>query len=113
MKTTKELDGYTCDKCGAFDTYAPYICVYCGKDYCYECGKVVGKTYSHGIYASGSGDGFYCHPCDGECKDELHTAYQLIESLRNEAKGWGDAFAVRREAAEKRCEELADAKGVR
>lgn len=115
MKTTKEIEGVACDKCGKFSSYSSYHCISCGKDFCYECGENAGTKYSHGIYMSGSGDGFYCHDCDAKARagnDPLHAAYVRLTMLRTELETWSADFKKRQEKAEKHLEKLAREQGV-
>ena len=93
-----------CDFCGAKN----YVeaCLKCGKEACWQCQKKpkVGVEYSHAIYFSGGGDGFYCCPCDLELSeskaDAKHNAYVAIRALRDELKQWSKDFEKRQKQAE-------------
>lgn len=104
-KVTEEQN--CCDFCGKADCYEK--CLGCGKDVCHDCQKKQGIEYRHGVYFSGSGDGFYCFPCDSvarQTKDPMHAAYLLIQRLRDELNGWSKDFRERQQAAEKALEKL-------
>lgn len=102
-KITKEVS--VCDKCGAECDYATE-CVNCGMELCYKCSDKHGVDYAHAVYYTGSGDGFYCNPCDVNLtksrKDERHNAYTVIKSLKLELDAWGSDFKKRQEAAEQK-----------
>lgn len=107
MKTKIELDGFICDGCGKGVTYAT-PCLRCGKDFCFDCRETAGRAYEHSVWACGSGDGFYCTPCDSALlksgEDRRHNAYLAIQRLRAEAKAWDAYFAKRAEDAEANVE---------
>lgn len=102
MKRTVEKEVTLCDVCGAEGYVTP--CLKCGKEVCWPCQKTQGESYNAGVYFSGSGDGFYCHPCNEMLilsqTDELHKAYTHIRGLRNEAEAFGRDFKNRQEQAE-------------
>lgn len=104
MKTIVEEEKHLCDVCKKNEAYSWTACLGCGKDICYECRKIHAKEYTHATWASGSGDGVYCNQCDERLRkdgtDKLYNAYAVIKSLRDESKGWGDAFEIRRKSAE-------------
>ncbi len=104
MKKTIQKEVKLCDKCGKEDSY-PGACVCCGVEMCYECQREHGKSYNHAVYFQGSGDGFYCLPCDAkltaEGKDKRHNAYRAVKSLKDELEAWHADFKRRQEAAEK------------
>lgn len=103
MKKTITREVNFCDKCEVEASY-PTTCIRCGLEVCYKCADKVGVTYAHGVYVSGSGDGFYCRPCDivlyeaGD--DPLYLAYRAVRVLRDEAKAIGQDFKRRQEMAE-------------
>jgi hypothetical protein len=102
MKKVIEKETEFCDVCGKEETY-PHKCLNCGKEICYKCAKTEGIEYKHSVWASGTGDGFYCNACDLKLKttgDKLHTAYRKIVSLRNEQDGFYKDFRERAEKAE-------------
>lgn len=104
MKKMIQTEVIVCDKCGAQESYMNE-CMTCGTEFCYECWKKHGKEYSHGVYLRGSGDGYYCNPCDAKLTksgaDKRHSAYRVIESLRSELEAWTTDFKGRQEKAEK------------
>lgn len=99
-----------CDKCKEEDSY-PDTCLCCGTQMCSTCAEKHGIEYPHSVYCSGSGDGFYCKPCDAKLTasgtDMLHKAYQVIQSLRSELEDWSRAFKQRAKAAETLVKTLA------
>jgi len=103
MKTEITTITHECDACHERCDY-PYICIKCGAEYCRECSKTHGTEYQHGIYASGSGDGYYCAMCDAALTqsggDALHRAYQVVSRLIMEHAAWGDDFERRANDAE-------------
>jgi hypothetical protein len=107
MKKTIKKEVRFCDKCGKEDSY-PTACMKCGIEMCYECQEQHGKSYNHGIYVSGSGDGFYCKPCDltltESGRDKRHNAYLAIKSLSDELEAWSANFKARQKSAEKALE---------
>lgn len=98
-----------CDGCGKEDAY-PQACLRCGKEYCYECQNKNGVTYRHGVFFQGSGNGFYCTPCDQVLtqshSDKRHTAYQAIKLLREECTAWNEDFQIRRKCTEEYLKSL-------
>lgn len=110
MKKTINKEVRFCDQCGKEDSY-PDACLCCGAEMCYDCKEKHGVYYTHAIYCSGSGDGFYCKPCDqkltADGNDKLHLAYRAIKSLKDELEGWSVAFRKRQEAADKAVKALA------
>lgn len=102
MKKTVEKETTFCDVCGKEYPYCD-VCLSCGKEVCHECAKTEGVEYKHSVWASGSGDGFYCNECDSKLKktgDKLHAAYRKIVSLRNEQEGFYKDFKARGDKAE-------------
>lgn len=110
MKKTAECVIYVCDQCGAESQYRHDACKACGVEHCYACQKTHGVEYPHGVHLRGSGDGYYCKPCDAqltkEGKDEVHSAYRAIHILRAEQEAYYTDFKRRQEIAEKRLKEL-------
>lgn len=104
MKRTIQKEVHFCDQCGKEDSY-PTACMGCGTEMCGQCQNKHGKAYTHAVYCSGSGDGFYCNPCDAKLTaagdDKRHNAYRAIKSLRYELEAWSIDFKKRQEAAEK------------
>jgi hypothetical protein len=111
---TREVD--FCDKCEREECYLTR-CLRCGMEVCYQCVDKVGVKYEHGVYVSGSGDGFYCRPCDialyESNDDALHLAYRAVLTLRNEVTAFGKDFKRRQEVAEAHVDLLARQAGVR
>lgn len=103
MTKTIEKEVRFCDKCGNEDSY-PTACMGCGTEMCNACQSKHGKRYSHAVYFSGTGDGFYCNPCDAKLaaagNDKRYNAYLAIKSLKDELDAWQIAFKKRQEAAE-------------
>jgi len=108
MKKTEMKEITCCDVCGK-ESYLN-ACMKCGIEHCYDCEKIAGKKYPHGVHFSGSGDGYYCVSCDAELTkggtDIRHAAYRAITSLRNEGEAWGVDFNRRSKEAESRLEAL-------
>ena len=108
MKKKVERTVHECDSCHKDCDY-PVTCLNCGAEYCYGCAKNKGKEYSHGVYAQGSGDGFYCSTCNSKLiasgNNEKHCAYRAIERLKVECEAWNIDFNRRKLLAEKRLEE--------
>ena len=104
MKKTEQVETEYCDFCEANPARYNH-CFRCDKAICYDCRKTQAHEYSHGINVGGSGDGLYCNECDGVLRksgaDPLHRAYLVVESLKNEQRGFYEHFEVRRSAAEK------------
>ena len=102
------ISKYFCDICGK-GAEQWNSCDNCGKSICYDCQPSRMKRYAHAVSASGSGDGQYCVECDAMLTtngDKRHAAYRLIQSLRNESKGFYDDFKSRADAAEKAIKEI-------
>ena len=102
MKKIVQKEVHVCDKCGK-ETY-PDPCLGCGTEVCYECQPKHGKNYRHSVYFQGSGDGFYCSPCDTKLTeggtDARHNAYCAVKSLKDELEAWHTDFKRRQEKAE-------------
>ena len=99
---------YFCDICGN-DSEKWNACDNCEKSICYDCQKIHMKKYPHSVWASGSGDGQYCNECDAMLSkngNKRHAAYRLIQSLRNESKGFYEDFKSRADNAEKAIKDL-------
>lgn len=103
MKKTIQKETHFCDKCGKEESYIN-ACMNCGAEMCYECWDKHGRKYNHAIYFQGSGDGYYCQPCDAKLtkdgNDKRHNAYRAIKSLRDELEAWHTDFKKRQEKAE-------------
>ena len=110
MKKTVKKEVSICDECGKQGCL--HECMICGKDYCYECFKVIGIKFSHSVRCSGSGDGEYCAECvEKNSSDELIIAYQAIQSLRDECDAYYLQFDKRADAAKERVSLLFKARG--
>lgn len=109
MKKIVEKEVEFCDYCNREAGWV-YACGNCSKGACYECKSRVGVEYSRGIYGGGTGDGFYCSPCDIALSesghDQKHNAYRVVRSLRDEYEGWSKNFEKRRKKAEADLEAL-------
>ena len=95
-----------CDNCGKEATYS-FRCVNCGKRYCSDCEQTCITEYQHGVFFSGSGDGYFCNSPDCIIRPEIKpllNAYQLIQSLREESNRWNADFRSRCDAAEHNVE---------
>ena len=103
-KIVEQHETHICDFCKVNKAYEFNSCLRCGKDICYDCSKTHAKEYSHGVYVGGSGDGQYCNDCDAILtrtrEDDLHNAYRLIKSLRDEQEAWYSDFNKRSDKAE-------------
>lgn len=108
MLATVSKEVHLCDNCNE-ESY-PYTCRRCGKEYCWQCAEKLGTQYRHGVYMQGSGDGFYCTPCDTllcETKNNpLHQAYFAIKQLRDERAAFDQEFESRKEVAEQHLKSL-------
>jgi hypothetical protein len=107
-KKTVTIDADVCDSCGAQTYVTP--CLKCGVEHCWECKDKLGRNYSHGIHVSGSGDGYYCNPCDTELSrsgaDPLHNAYVEIRQVRADGEAFYQRFKVLGEQAEAKLKAL-------
>lgn len=111
MKATVSVETHLCDVCKA-QTY-PYVCLRCGKEFCYECSKKEALTFRHAVYFQGGGDGLYCKPCVvilGSTAtggpDPLFVAFCKVRDLRLELEAYTKGFEARREQAEKELERI-------
>ena len=116
MKKTIMKEVTLCDACGA-EGYVT-TCDNCGVEHCYECRKTLGTKYVHSLYASGSGDGYFCRTCDfrndiGPRTKKLLSAYRKIQQLRIVQEGFYKETKVRAEAAESEIKELRINLGLR
>lgn len=113
MKKIVQREVHACDVCGAEHDW-PQVCMKCGKELCYNCRDKEGVTYECAVFHSGSGDGFYCKPCDKELtksrSDKKHNAYRCIQSLRDEQEGWSTDFRKRTKVAEELVQSLREDK---
>lgn len=103
---TKEVT--ICDSCKKESSYG-YHCVGCKLDFCYGCNEKMGKNFSHAVYASGSGDGYFCNTCIAQPSKEvkaLFEAYIRIQALREEAKIRYESFKRRVTEAEEEVKKL-------
>ena len=103
MKKQKTIEVDICDFCGT-DEQIYNCCLGCGKHACYECvsKKKVGVKYSHSVWASGSGDGFFCNQCATTPSTKIANllrAFLRIAALRTESKAFGEDFTKRGEEA--------------
>jgi hypothetical protein len=98
MKKLIEIEAAFCDNCGRQE-YTEACLGSCGLEVCWRCKQIRGVEYKRGVYVSGSGDGFYCTPCDQRLSedhtDRRHTAYQVVRALRDEYVAWHKNFTVR------------------
>lgn len=110
MKKSVTEDRFYCDVCGE-EAYEWTKCFSCGKDLCPQSyfdsnPNPHAVRYPHGVYTSGSDDGYYCIPCDiqlSESKaDLLHQAYVAIRTIRDERERWYQEQKIR----ETKVEEL-------
>lgn len=90
MKKEKTIEVKVCDVCGD-DNHVYEECLCCEKNFCYDCAKTSGTDYPHAVYASGSGDGYFCHACKETILStpnhklyKLLMAYLAITCLRSE-----------------------------
>lgn len=115
MKKTVTREVTCCDNCGKEQDY-PTRCLRCGKEVCWQCADKVGVKYEHGVYVSGSGDGWYCRPCDITLyereSDALYEGFRAVKALREEMQAWGADFQRRQKAAEAHLETLARRAGL-
>lgn len=111
MKKIIEKEVQICDHCRK-ETYCD-TCLNCGVEHCWECRKTDGVEYTHAIYVSGSGDGYYCNSCNSELlqnhSNDVFNAYLVIADLKQEAKRWNRDFKTRSDKAETLLKKL---KGV-
>ena len=88
MKKVIKKEVSVCYRCGS-DENVFYSCKNCGIDHCWECKKLYGHEYAHGVHFTGSGDGYYCQECDmvlyKSGKNDLYNYYQKIKELKNES----------------------------
>lgn len=110
MKIKKEKTISLCDECGVENSYMD-SCLCCGKEMCFNCWKKRGKSYNHGVFFAGSGDGYYCNECDKKLtekgSDKQHKAYRNIASLREEYQTWHLRFKERATEAENNLKKYA------
>lgn len=107
MKKIASIEDTFCDVCDKRG-YATR-CLNCGAEHCYDCRKLHGVEYVHGVHFSGSGDGYYCNKCDVLLRnngDALHAAYRRIQDLRSEEKAFYEGATIRADAAEAELKRL-------
>lgn len=100
---TKLSEVHECDSCGKDCEHYPSKCDVCGKEFCWGCREGNVKTFDHGVYCSGSGDGSYCNECAKkalEAKEPRMMAFLTIRDLRVEAIARNDEFSKRVKEAE-------------
>lgn len=103
-----EVDACVCDVCGASAIYS-YSCLNCGLDTCLDCSRKAMRSFQHGVWTAGSGDGVYCNACIEKLSnsgDKLFAAYMDIQFLRNENHAWYESFKIRAQEAEDLVEKL-------
>ncbi len=117
MKRTMPKAVLFCDICEKEPKYQ-YLntCMGCGKEICSECSdKGLMIKYAHSIWASGSGDGYFCVDCDKAPSrniSEIHQKYLLILRLRRESDLFYKDFKERCDKAEKELIEILKAKNL-
>ena len=88
MKKTIKKEVLSCDRCNK-ENYYLTPCMLCGEEMCSDCREKHGKNYNYGVYVCGSGDGFYCKPCDAKLTksgdDKRHNAYRADFRKRQKA----------------------------
>ena len=108
MKKIIKKEVQICDACQK-ETYAE-TCLNCGVEHCWECRKEHGVEYTHALYFSGSGDGYYCNSCHNELSakptNKLFNAYSAIADLKQEGNKWQRDFKARSDKAEALLKEL-------
>jgi hypothetical protein len=108
MKKTKTIEIECCDICKGESLIQ--TCNSCGTMLCWDHREEYGVVYSHAVYFSGSGDGFYCKECDSKLlksgKDKKHNAYRAVGALRTELKTWNSNFDLRKSKAEEHLQTL-------
>ncbi len=108
MKKLINKEVIFCDRCNKEVEYSAE-CVSCGSEFCYDCSKKIGKTFSAGVFYSGSGDSYFCHTCIQNIPPEmtsLFAAYIRIQALRQEQKTMWEDFDKRRNNAEEELQQL-------
>ncbi len=102
MKKVVSKEMNFCDVCTG-ESNQWDVCQSCGKNICHKCKPANAKEYGHSVYCSVSGAGLYCLECDQrltKAGNKKHRAYKLIESLRNENRGFNEEFQKRATEAE-------------
>lgn len=108
MKKVIQQSVTICDVEGC-ENHAHTKCLGCGRDYCYDHKKTLGREYSAGVYFSGSGDGFYCTQCDARLSakgDKLLLAYKKVSYIRDDIKVSNEMYDKRIKEAEAALEKL-------
>ena len=108
MKKTITIEAPFCDHCNLHTYVAP--CLRCKTEHCWHCQEKLGVTYCFSTYGSGTGDGYYCRPCDillCESKnDAIHNAYTEIRLLRQENVDFLADWRLRAEKVEAELKKL-------
>ena len=102
MKKFMQKEISFCDECKREQGYTA-TCLGCGKEYCFDCRKIFGRSYEHGVSCCGSGDGYFCNICIDNPPDkikELLAGYREIAAIRAERKAYYDRFEERENKAE-------------
>ena len=114
MKKIVSVEQTFCDICGKSSIYG-YSCDSCGKDFCYDHEKTEMVKYAHSLYATGHGDGHYCHKCDEMLYsrgDKLLLAYRKIVLLRAEQDGQYLRIKQQAKEAEERIMAIREERGI-
>lgn len=115
MKRTIQVEVNVCQNCDKETDYQ-YECDSCGNAYCFDCYKKCGQEYSHGLYISGSGDGFFCTACllaPQKYTKELLEAYQRIAALRIESQAYSEDISKRAKALESKIKTIRENLGLK
>ena len=108
MRKIVEKEITLCDSCEK-ESYLE-SCLRCGVEHCYDCKKLKGIEYTHGVRFSGTGDGYYCNECDSilftKEHSELHSAYVRIKNLKTESRLFYADFDKRANTAEQTLSQL-------
>lgn len=111
MRKMIEVEAEFCDSCQK--RAMVNTCMRCGIEHCYDCKEKLGVSYDKAVYFRGTGDGYYCRPCNTTLliegpPDKLFNAYLAIQRLQFEYKGFIEDFDARKKAAEREVERLYD-----
>lgn len=108
MKVSRTTEIAVCDLCQGNDKCFSE-CLGCGRDICHTCEKTRCLKVNPGVYIGN--DYYYCPNChvDKKIQDtELFRAFQQIQFLRIERKGFMEDFDKRVDAADKLVSKLMD-----